>query len=266
MTKLNPAQALAVLLTFTLVSSFTFAQRQASDDEAHVEDPRIQHLSYTFPATGETIPYALFVPQSYKEGEPTPLIVSLHGLGRSHDWLMGYHGLLDQAEANGYIVVTPLGYIRRGWYGSRSLENGQDAKYSEQDVMEVLRIVREEHTIDDNRIYLWGHSMGGAGTYHIAAKNPDLFAGLGVAAPAPLADLDIEETLSKIKHLPILVLQGDEDGLVTLTRRWVAKMAELGMQHVYVEVPGGDHSLVISQDAENMQKFVDFFNIVRKSY
>jgi hypothetical protein len=43
-------------------------------------------------------------------------------------------------------------------------------------------------------------------------------------------------------------------------------MAELGMQHVYVEIPGADHSLLISQDAVNMQKFVDFFNIVRKQY
>lgn len=195
-----------------------------------------------------------------------PLLVSLHGLGRSYDWLMGYEGLLDQAEANGYIVVTPLGYTRRGWYGSRAVEDSDDAKYSEQDVMHVLQLVRDEFAVDPNRIYLWGHSMGGAGTYHIAARHPDLFAGLGVAAPAPEDNAQIEETLQKIRHLPILVLQGDEDGLVTLTRRWVAKMRELGMQHVYIEIPGGDHSLVISQNRDHMQKFTDFFNIVRKQY
>ena len=74
--------------------------------------------------------------------------------------------------------------------------------------------------------------------------------------------------LNNIKHLPIFVLQGDEDTAVPVerTRDWVAKMQELGMQHVYVEIPGGDHSLLISQDAENMKKFVDFFNIVRKQY
>ena len=75
-------------------------------------------------------------------------------------------------------------------------------------------------------------------------------------------------TLNNIKHLPIFVLQGDEDAAVPVerTRAWVAKMQELGMQHVYVEILGGDHSLLISQDAVNMQKFVDFFNIVRKQY
>ena len=134
--------------------------------------------------------------------------------------------------------------------------------------MEVLRLVREELIIDNNRIYLWGHSMGGAGTYHIAANHPDIFAGLGVAAPAPNQSMSMQETINKIKHMPILVLQGDEDELVPVqvTRDSVAIMRELGMQHVYIEIAGGDHSLLISQDSVNMQKFVDFFNIVRKQY
>ena len=257
------------LIALTLsTGALCFANRQETDDEQHIDDPRVQHRNYEFPGTGESIPYAVFVPSSYDSSQPAPLIVSLHGLGRSHDWLMGYHGLLDQAEANGYIVVTPLGYIRRGWYGSRELDDMQDAQRSEQDVMNVLQLMRDEFSVDSNRIYLWGHSMGGAGTYHIAAKYPDMFAGLGVAAPAPEADAPMNTILNNIKHLPIFVLQGDEDAAVPVerTRAWVAKMQELGMQHVYVEIPGGDHSLLISQDAVNMQKFVDFFNIVRKQY
>ena len=259
---------LALLALSLSLGSFTFADRQASDDERLVDDPRVQHRSYAFPGTGETIPYAVFVPSSYDSSQSTPLIVSLHGLGRTHDWLMGYHGFLDQAEASGYIVVTPLGYIRRGWYGSRAIDDMEDAKRSEQDVLNVLQLMRDEFNVDADRIYLWGHSMGGAGTYHIAARHPDLFAGLGVAAPAPEPDAPMDAILENIKHLPILVLQGDEDTAVPVerTRAWVAKMAELGMQHVYVEIPGGDHSLLISQDSENMQKFVDFFNIVRRQY
>jgi len=257
------------LMTITLsTGALSYADRQGTDDEQHIDDPRVQHRNYEFPGTGESIPYAVFVPSSYDSSQPAPLIVSLHGLGRTHDWLMGYHGLLDQAEASGYIVVTPLGYIRRGWYGSRTLDDMQDAERSEQDVMNVLQLMRDEFSVDSNRIYLWGHSMGGAGTYHIAAKYPDMFAGLGVAAPAPDADAPMNTILNNIKHLPIFVLQGDEDAAVPVerTRAWVAKMQELGMQHVYVEIPGGDHSLLISQDAVNMQKFVDFFNIVRKQY
>ena len=130
--------------TLFLFSSLVYADREASDDESHISDSRIQHRSYTFPPTGEEIPYALFVPPNYNESEPAPLIISLHGLGRSYDWLMGYHGFLDQAEASGYVVVTPLGYVRRGWYGSRTTDDPQDNIYSEQDVMEVIQLVLDE--------------------------------------------------------------------------------------------------------------------------
>lgn len=258
----------SLILLISAFSVNSLAERQASDDESLIDDPRVQHRSYEFPATGESIPYALFVPSTYEPSSESPLIVSLHGLGRTHDWLMGYHGFLDLAEANGYIVVTPLGYTRRGWYGSRATTDELDAKYSEQDVMEVLQRVRDEFNVNENRIYLWGHSMGGAGTYHIAAKHPDLFAGLGVAAPAPQANAPMQEILNKIQHLPIFILQGDKDEAVPVgrTRTWVSRMASLGMNHVYVEIPGGDHSLLISQNSENMQKFIDFFNIVRKKY
>ena len=95
--------------TLFLFSSLAYADREASDDESHISDSRIQHRSYTFPPTGEEIPYALFVPSNYNEIDSAPLIISLHGLGRSYDWLMGYNGFLDQAEAGGYVVVTPLG-------------------------------------------------------------------------------------------------------------------------------------------------------------
>ena len=244
------------------------ADRQPSDDESLIDDPRVQHRSYTFPATGERIPYALFVPEGYDPEAPAPLIVSLHGLGRTYDWLMGYEGFLDYAEAGGHIVVTPLGYIRRGWYGSRTLEdNPVDGERSEADVMNVLERVRDEFNVDPDRIYLWGHSMGGAGTYHIAVKNPQLFAGLAVAAPAPEADLD-PAMLEAIRHVPMLVIHGDEDDVVPVqrTRRWVDEMKALGMEHLYIEVAGGDHSLVVSQTPENMRRIVEFFNIVSKAY
>ena len=237
------------------------AGRDPKDDERSIDDPRVQHRSYKFGGPeGETIPYAVFVPSTYDKSRSAPLLVSLHGLGRTYDWLMGYEGLLDYAERDGFVVVTPLGYVRRGWYGSyRSRVDEETAKRSEADVMNVVGLVREEFSIDPERIYLWGHSMGGAGTYHLGAKHPDLWAGLCVAAPAPLKDI---AALEEIKHLPMLVLQGDRDRLVKPTRQWVARMKELGMEHIYIEVAGGDHSLFISKDREMMAKVFDFFKIV----
>ena len=41
-------------------------------------------------------------------------------------------------------------------------------------------------------------------------------------------------------------------------------MRTLGMQHLYVEVKGGDHSRFINADREMIEKIFAFFNIVRK--
>lgn len=252
----------AFVATAFLSVGATTAQPQRTDEDnaRSIDDPRVQHRTYKFEeAGGEEIPYALFVPSTYDASKKSPLLISLHGLGRTYDWLMGYHGMLDFAERDGFIVVTPLGYTRRGWFGSRDM--GETGALSEKDVMDVFEIVRNEFSIDDNRIYLWGHSMGGAGTYHLAVKHPDIWAGLGVAAPAPSVEPDVLET---IKHIPIIVLQGDEDRLAARTRIWVSMMKKIGMEHVYIEVAGGDHSLFISQTPETLSKLFAFFNIVQK--
>ena len=49
-------------------------------------------------------------------------------------------------------------------------------------------------------------------------------------------------------------------------RKWVAKMREIGMQHIYIEVPGGDHSLFISKNRETLDKLFHFFSIVEKQH
>lgn len=45
-------------------SPLSIAERQASDDESLIDDPRVQHRTYVFPDTGESIPFAVFVPSS----------------------------------------------------------------------------------------------------------------------------------------------------------------------------------------------------------
>ncbi len=245
-------------------------------------DPQVQARTYVFPETGETIPYSLFVPARYDAGTEWPLIVGLHRAGQSHDSLMGYAGMIDLAERDGYVVVTPLGYHPRGYYGSfgpgQATESLQRAgqltddlppnlgDLSEKDVMHVFRMVQREFNIDDNRIYLLGHSMGGIGSFHLAAKYPDIWAGIAVAAPASVPlKTDWAEQLEKFKHIPILVIHGDQDQSIALSREAVPTMKRLGMAHVYLEIKGGDHSRFISTDPEMLSKVFSFFNIVHKN-
>jgi predicted peptidase len=253
-------------------------------------DKRVQGRSYVFQKTGETIQYALFVPSNYETVKKWPLIVGLHGAGRPYDWLMGYDGLVDFAQRDGFIMVAPLGYRSLGGFGglfrtpllpatpppgrtpaqTQALEKEAQSlpanirELSEEDVMQVLQIVRKEFNIDLNRIYLWGHSMGGGGTFHLAAKYPDMWAAVAVAAPWVVVSID---QLERFKQTPILVLQGDADQNVPVdgTRDSVSKMKQLGMQYVYVEIKGGDHTLFMSKNRDMLSKIFSFFNIVQKN-
>jgi predicted peptidase len=168
--------------------------------------------------------------------------------------------LTDLAEKYGYIVVAPMGYNSGGWYGQkppfgRKPEPENLYELSEKDVMNVLGIARKEYNIDPARIYLMGHSMGGGGTFHIALKNPDLFAALAPIAPAVF---HAPAELEKIKHVPIILVQGDNDKLVKveLVRPWADKMKEMKMVYEYLEIKGGNH---IDVAFKNLPQIFEFF-------
>src|SRR5690606_14069077 len=84
---------------------------------------RVEIRSYEMPqADGAEIEYGLFAPSGY-DGSPTPLLVALHGLGSGPMYMMEYASLVELAENHGFIVVTPMGFNPRGWYGSRGAGN-----------------------------------------------------------------------------------------------------------------------------------------------
>jgi poly(3-hydroxybutyrate) depolymerase len=232
-------------------------------------DPRAEQRTYVLEDTGEELPYALFVSSKVTGDEPSPLIVALHGLGGSQDtFVRETYGAVELAEEGGYILVTPMGYNSAGWYGipadggGRGGGQGEGAvtdparvrELSEADVMNVLGMIREEFNINDNRIYLMGHSMGGAGALHLGVKHAPIWAALAPIAPAAMS-LD-PNSLASIQNMPVILVVGDEDNLVEGARRWAAKLDELGMTHEYHELAGGDHMSVI---ADGMPDIFDFF-------
>lgn len=226
---------------------------------------RIQKRSYDFKEAGKEMEYALFVPSKYDKEKKAPLMLALHGLGSNPQQIMRYPSLTDQAEKYGFIVAAPMGYNSRGWYGVKGKTSPKDkpenlGELSEKDVMNVLDLVKKEFTIDAARVYLMGHSMGGGGTWHLGLTYPDVWAGLAPIAPAIFRKAD---ELQKIKHVPVILIQGDQDKLVPVAgaRRWAEQMKKLSMQYEYIEVAGGGHVDVAFQ---NMPKIFAFFNEHKK--
>lgn len=131
---------------------------------------------------------------------------------------------------------------------------------SEKDVMTVLEMIRKEFNVDENRTYLMGHSMGGAGTIYLGVKHASIWAAIGAEAPAtqPAGINPVNYSLAPAKKIPMIIIQGDMDTLVphlTSTRPWIEHMKELGITHKYIEVAGGDHGSVITTGAPEIFAF-----------
>jgi poly(3-hydroxybutyrate) depolymerase len=130
---------------------------------------------------------------------------------------------------------------------------------SEKDVMNVLDMIRKEFNVDENRTYLMGHSMGGAGSIYLGVKYASIWAAVGAEAPAtsPAGLTPSTYSLEPAKKIPMIIVQGDMDTLVPVagTRLWIEKMKELGMTYQYVEVAGGDHGSVLTTGAPDIFAF-----------
>ncbi len=129
---------------------------------------------------------------------------------------------------------------------------------SEKDVMNVIAMVRKEFNVDDKRIYIMGHSMGGAGALFLGSKYASMFAAVAAEAPAAFWQTR-KETLQPLKDakVPVMIVHGDIDEVVPVanTQAWVDVMKELNMEYEYVEQPGITHGPVIQSGLKPIYEF-----------
>jgi predicted esterase len=276
-------------LAIALVSSFgpvESARAQAPAGRGGftaTPDPRVQQRTYKFTETNEDMKFALFVSSRVTKDTKAPLIVALHGLGGDGNSLLRGPALA-LAEEGGYILVGPMGYNPSGWFGSPVIVMGgrgrgrggapggaapapegptpeRLAQLSELDVRTVMKMIREEFTVDPDRTYLMGHSMGGAGALFLGQKYVDEWAAVAAIAPAAfLMQPNSAQILQPMKKagVPVMIVQGGADTVVppTNTRAWVESLKSLDMKHEYLEFPQGDHGNVIN---DGMPKIFEFF-------
>ncbi|HKS42948.1 MAG TPA: prolyl oligopeptidase family serine peptidase [Blastocatellia bacterium] len=193
-------------------------------------------------------PFRVFVPSSYDGTKPYPLVIALHGMGGDENSYFDAYGkgaFTSEAEKHGYIVACPKGRKPASMYTG-------DA---ERDVMDVLADMMRAYRIDPDRVYMTGHSMGGFGTWSVAMNHPEVFAAIapvsgGVMNPA---------ALSKIAHIPELIIHGDDDKTVSVERSRVVVAAgkKLNIEMKYIEVPKGTHGDVV---APHFKDVFDWFD------
>ena len=110
----------------------------------------------------------------------------------------------------------------------------------------LLDDVISKHKIDKDRIYVTGLSMGGFGTWALAAASPDRF-----AAIAPICGGGETRWARRIAHLPTWVFHGAKDKAVPV---------ELSQEMVdAMKAKGGEPKLTIYPDAEH-DSWTDTYN------
>jgi poly(3-hydroxybutyrate) depolymerase len=241
-----------------------------------VPEAKVEIRKYVFKDTGEELPYSVFVSSKVKKDQKAPLIIALRGFtGTTLTFVRGT--AVDLAEEGGYILAGAIGYNNRAGFGvqagprpgagpgaprpatapalaaprpqppmvggTKETDPALVTAYSEKDVMNVLALVRQEFNIDDQRIYLMGHSPGGGGARHLAEKYPDTWAAVALLAPALFnVQVTSESTITKV---PLLLAVGDQDSLITSSRGFSEQLKGLKVAHEYIEKPGLDHGTII---------------------
>src|SRR5690606_5754182 len=104
----------------------------------------------------------------------------------------------------------------------------------------VLADFDRQFSTDPKRQYLYGFSMGGAGTFHIAQLSLDRWAAIGVYSGA-MRDATAEDA-QKFKDIPVWMAWGElETRLAPVNRKLKDLLLEAGVEIKWAEVQGVGH-------------------------
>jgi predicted peptidase len=192
-------------------------------------------------ARGESMPYRLYSPARLTTGRTYPLVVFLHGAGGS-----GTDNLKQLQGANVFgalawtlpcVIVDP----------AKPARTPADLKFCPPEVLgtgarlafEIIDDLLKTLPIDRRRVYVTGHSMGGAGTWHMIAQRPGFF-----AAAVPVCGHPDPATAPAVKDVPIWNFHGaaDEVEPVATSRVMIEALRKAGGRPRHTEYAGVGHN------------------------
>ena len=142
--------------------------------------------------------FLLYIPDSYTETTDTlPVIVCLHGKSRVGVDLnmITKYGCVDALRRGtkiNAIVICPQCQSVGGWKAER--------------VMNVVDFVYDRFRCDPDRLYVYGMSMGGWGTFKMVAEYPDR-----VAAAIAMCGGYTGRHVENMGKVPLWIIHGDSD-------------------------------------------------------
>jgi len=212
--------------------------------EPQSEDPA-QPIELEVPGLGSApaVRYLVELPPEYDPYRRYPAIVTLHGAGSTPamqiEWWAGSAakggGRAGQAWRRGYIVIAPA------W----AAEHQTHYRYSPREhaaVLDCLRDACRRFSIDTDRVFLSGHSMGGDAAWDIGLAHPGLWA--GVIPIAATANRVCNLMWENAKLVPFYFVCGELDpqrGVADNARDWNRYLQTPGFNVTVVEYLGRGH-------------------------
>ena len=173
--------------------------------------------------------YLLFLPEGYETQEKWPMIIFLHGSGERGSNLddLKRHGVARVVEEKPnfpFIVVSPQCPPNQYWTLPQ--------------LSALLDRARASYHVDLDRVYLTGLSMGGYGTWHLAAAQPQRF-----AAIAPICGGGNPNEACNLKNLPVWAFHGAKDRIVPISEseKMVSALKACGGNVKFTVYPEAGH-------------------------
>jgi len=199
---------------------------------------------------GEKLPYRLFIPPAYDPQKKYPLILFLHGAGERGDdneaQLVHAQVLRLVADPNRpcFLVAPqcPVGrkWVEVPWDFKTFHETPAEPSLPMRLTMELLDQLDKEFSIDPDRRYVTGLSMGGFGTFDLLVRRPDYF-----AAAVPICGGADDSKAAQIAHVAIWAFHGSADGAVPVvrSRSIIEALKKAGANPKYTEYEGAGHNV-----------------------
>jgi pimeloyl-ACP methyl ester carboxylesterase len=202
------------------------------------------------------------LPPEYDPLRRYPTVVSLHAAWSTPlnqiEWWAGMPGpdgvRLGQATRHGMIVVAPAwGEPHQSAYGYSPREHAA--------VLGSLREAMRRFSIDSDRVFLSGHSMGGDAAWDMALAHPDLWAGL--VAVVPSAGRYVTHYWPNARTLPIYVIDGELDrGCIQRNATDLDRYFSKGFDATYVEYRGRGHE----HFSDEILKVIDWMGRKKRTF
>ncbi len=187
-------------------------------------------------ADGSEAKYVVFIPHDYTGDKAVPAILFLHGAGkrgsdgRSHILSGLAKAIRDKREDFPFLVIFPQAREDENWVPESA--GGKRA-------LAILKQAQSVYRIDPDRVALTGVSMGGQGTWSLAAAEPGRW-----SAIVPICHGWKPNLAARLKDLPCWCFHGDADEVIpaSQSREMVRAIQQAGGKPMYQEFIGVDHN------------------------